>query len=189
MENFYIFIVVILFLLAISDLIVGVSNDAVNFLNSAIGSKAAPFKIIMLVAALGILVGATFSGGMMEVARKGIMHPEKFYFAEIILIFLAVMMTDIILLDAYNTLGLPTSTTVSIVFELLGASVAVALIKIKAIGQPMGEMGEYINSAKALAIISGILISVVIAFLVGAFVQYLARLVFTFNYSKTYSPL
>ncbi len=186
MENFYIFIVVILFLLAISDLIVGVSNDAVNFLNSAIGSKAAPFKIIMLVAALGILVGATFSGGMMEVARKGIMHPEKFYFAEIILIFLAVMMTDIILLDAYNTLGLPTSTTVSIVFELLGASVAVALIKIKAIGQPMGEMGEYINSAKALAIISGILISVVIAFLVGAFVQYLARLVFTFNYSKTY---
>ena len=186
MDNIYIFIVVILFLLAISDLIVGVSNDAVNFLNSAIGSKAAPFKIIMLVAALGILVGATFSSGMMEVARKGIMHPEKFYFAEIMLIFLAVMITDIILLDAYNTLGLPTSTTVSIVFELLGASVAIALIKMKAIGQSFSEMGEYINSTKALAIISGILLSVVVAFLVGAMVQYLARLVFTFNYSKTY---
>ncbi len=186
MENFYIFIVVILFLLAISDLIVGVSNDAVNFLNSAIGSKAAPFTIIMIVAALGILVGATFSSGMMEVARKGIMHPEKFFFAEIMLIFLAVMMTDIILLDAFNTLGLPTSTTVSIVFELLGASVAISIVKMKALGQSFSEIGEYINSTKALAIISGILISVFVAFLVGAIVQYLARLVFTFNYSKTY---
>jgi phosphate/sulfate permease len=186
MENFYIFIVVILFLLAISDLIVGVSNDAVNFLNSAIGSKAAPFKIIMLVAALGILVGATFSSGMMEVARKGIMHPEKFYFSEIMLIFLAVMMTDIILLDAYNTFGLPTSTTVSIVFELLGASVAIALVKMKMEGQSFAEMGEYINSTKALAIISGILLSVVIAFLVGALVQYLTRILFSFDYSKTY---
>ena len=186
MENFYIFIVVILFLLAISDLIVGVSNDAVNFLNSAIGSKAAPFKIIMLVAALGILIGATFSSGMMEVARKGIMHPEKFYFAEIMLIFLAVMMTDIILLDAYNTVGLPTSTTVSIVFELLGASVAISIVKMKALGQSFGQMGDYINSTKALAIIAGILLSVVIAFIVGAAVQYLARLLFTFNYSKTY---
>ena len=186
MDNFYIFLVVILFLLAISDLVVGVSNDAVNFLNSAIGSKAAPFKKIMIVAAIGILVGVTFSSGMMEVARKGIMHPEKFVFAEIMLIFLAVMMTDIILLDAYNTLGLPTSTTVSIVFELLGASVAIAIIKMKAIGQSFSEMGEYINSTKALAIISGILLSVVVAFLVGAMVQYLARLIFTFNYTKTY---
>ncbi len=186
MENFYIFIVVILFLLAISDLIVGVSNDAVNFLNSAIGSKAAPFKIILLIAAVGILVGVTFSSGMMEVARKGIMHPEKFFFAEIMLIFLAVMMTDIILLDAYNTLGLPTSTTVSIVFELLGASVAITLIKMRALGQPLAEMGEYINSGKAMAIIAGIFLSVVIAFAVGALVQYLARLLFSFNYSKTY---
>ena len=186
MESFYIFIVVILFLLAISDLIVGVSNDAVNFLNSAIGSKAAPFKIIMLVAALGILVGATFSSGMMEVARKGIMHPERFYFSEIMLIFLAVMMTDIILLDAYNTFGLPTSTTVSIVFELLGASVAIAIVKMRLEGQSFSEMGEYINSTKALAIISGILLSVVIAFLVGALVQYLTRILFSFDYSKTY---
>jgi len=186
MENFYIFIVVILFLLAISDLIVGVSNDAVNFLNSAIGSKAAPFRAIMIVAAAGILVGATFSSGMMEVARKGIMHPEHFYFSEIMLIFLAVMMTDIILLDLYNTFGLPTSTTVSIVFELLGASVALSVIKMRHIGQPLSEMGQYINSEKALAIIFGILISVVISFIAGAFFQYLARILFSFNYEKSY---
>ncbi|MEA1877759.1 MAG: inorganic phosphate transporter [Bacteroidota bacterium] len=186
MENFYIFIVIILFLLAISDLVVGVSNDAVNFLNSAIGSKAAPFRAIMIVAAAGILVGATFSSGMMEVARKGIMHPEQFYFSEIMLIFLAVMMTDIILLDLYNTFGLPTSTTVSIVFELLGASVALSVIKMKHIGQPLSEMGQYINSEKALAIIFGILISVVISFVVGAFFQYLARILFSFNYEKSY---
>lgn len=186
MENFYIFIVVILCLLAISDLIVGVSNDAVNFLNSAIGSKAAPFRAIMVVAAAGILVGATFSSGMMEVARKGIMHPDQFYFSEIMIIFLAVMMTDIILLDLYNTFGLPTSTTVSIVFELLGASVALSMIKMKHIGQPFNEMGQYINSEKALAIISGILISVVISFAVGALVMYLSRLLFSFKYEKSY---
>ncbi len=186
MESFYIFIVVILFLLAISDLIVGVSNDAVNFLNSAIGSKAAPFRAIMIVAAAGVLVGATFSSGMMEVARKGIMHPDQFYFGEIMLIFLAVMMTDIILLDLYNTFGLPTSTTVSIVFELLGASVALSIIKMNHLGQPISEMGQYINSDKALMIISGILLSVVIAFAVGAIVQYLSRLWFSFNFEKSY---
>ena len=184
MASFYIFIVVILCLLAISDLVVGVSNDAVNFLNSAIGSKAAPFRAIMIIAAAGILVGATFSNGMMEVARKGIMHPEQFYFSEIMLIFLAVMMTDIILLDLYNTLGLPTSTTVSIVFELLGASVGLSIIKMKHLGQPLSEMGQYINSSKALAIISGILLSVVIAFTVGAIIQYLARILFSFDYKK-----
>ncbi|MCD6347443.1 MAG: inorganic phosphate transporter [Bacteroidales bacterium] len=186
METFYIFIVVILCLLAVSDLIVGVSNDAVNFLNSAIGSKAAPFRTIMIIAAAGILVGATFSSGMMEVARKGIMHPEHFYFSEIMLIFLAVMMTDIILLDLYNTLGLPTSTTVSIVFELLGASVGLSIIKMRHLGQPLSEMGQYINSGKALAIISGILLSVVVAFTVGAIMQYLSRLLFSFNYQKSY---
>lgn len=186
MEQFYIFVVVVLFLLAISDLVVGVSNDAVNFLNSAIGSKAAPFRAIMVVAAAGILVGATFSSGMMEVARKGIFHPESFTFAEIMLVFLAVMLTDIILLDLYNTFGLPTSTTVSIVFELLGSSVALAIIKMKKMGQPLNEMGQYINSDKALAIISGILLSVIIAFLVGALIQYLTRIIFSFNYEKTY---
>ncbi|MQY78077.1 MAG: hypothetical protein GH151_02610 [Bacteroidetes bacterium] len=135
METYYLIIVVVLFVFAISDLIVGVSNDAVNFLNSALGSKAAPFKIVMIIAALGILFGVTFSSGMMEVARKGIFHPEKFYFGEIMIIFLAVMMTDIILLDIFNTLGLTTSTTVSIVFELLGAAVAVSIIKINASGE------------------------------------------------------
>ena len=128
MEAYYILIVGVLFLLAISDLIVGVSNDAVNFLNSAIGSKAAPFKIILAIAAAGVLVGAVFSNGMMEVARKGIFNPEFFAFNEIMVIFLAVMLTDILLLDFFNTIGLPTSTTVSIVFEILGSAVAVALL-------------------------------------------------------------
>ncbi|HAF29141.1 MAG TPA: phosphate permease [Bacteroidales bacterium] len=186
MENFYIVLVVILFALAISDLIVGVSNDAVNFLNSAIGSKVAPRYVIMIIASLGILIGATFSSGMMEVARKGIFHPEQFYFSEIMVIFLAVMLTDVVLLDIFNTLGLPTSTTVSIVFELLGSAVAVALIKIQYLGQTVGDLNTYINSGKALAIISGILLSVVISFTVGAFVMYLTRLVFSFNYKKTF---
>ncbi|MCF8304517.1 MAG: inorganic phosphate transporter [Bacteroidales bacterium] len=184
METLYLILIVILFILAISDLVVGVSNDAVNFLNSAIGAKAAPFKIIMLVAALGIIFGATFSSGMMEVARKGIFHPDQFYFSEIMIIFLAVMLTDVILLDVYNTFGLPTSTTVSIVFELLGAAVAVSIIKISNNADTLLQMSDYINSAKALAIISGILLSVIIAFAVGAFVQYLTRLIFTFNYKK-----
>ena len=186
MENFYIIIVVILFALAISDLIVGVSNDAVNFLNSAIGSKAAPRYVIMIIASVGIVVGTTFSSGMMEVARKGIFHPDQFYFSEIMIIFLAVMLTDVVLLDVFNTLGLPTSTTVSIVFELLGSAVAVSLIKIKHLGQTAGDLVMYINSGKALAIISGILLSVVVAFTVGSLVMYLTRLVFSFNYKKTF---
>ena len=130
MELTYLVIVIILFILAISDLVVGVSNDAVNFLNSAIGSKTASFKVIMIIAALGVLVGAIFSSGMMEVARKGIFNPSMFYFSEIMFIFLAVMITDVILLDGFNTLGMPTSTTVSIVFELLGAAVGMAAIKL-----------------------------------------------------------
>jgi phosphate/sulfate permease len=181
MENIYLILVVILFALAISDLIVGVSNDAVNFLNSAIGSKVAPFRIIMIVAALGILAGALTSNGMMEVARKGIFHPQHFYFSEIMMIFLAVMITDILLLDMFNTFGLPTSTTVSIVFELLGAAVAVSVVKIAGNPNALG-LDEYINTGKAMAIIGGILLSVGVAFTVGALIQYIARIVFTFNY-------
>ena len=183
MENFYLILVVVLFALAISDLIVGVSNDAVNFLNSAVGSKAAPKWVIFLMASLGVLIGATFSSGMMEVARKGIFHPEMFVFSEIMIIFLAVMITDVILLDMFNTFGMPTSTTVSIVFELLGAAVAVSVVKIKAAGgSAIMELSQYINSSKALAIITGILLSVFIAFTVGAIVQYFTRMLFTFNY-------
>lgn len=185
-EAFFIFVLVVLFVLAISDLVVGVSNDAVNFLNSAIGSKAAPFWIIMVIASLGIMVGATFSSGMMEVARKGIFHPGMFNFSEIMIIFLAVMLTDILLLDMFNTFGLPTSTTVSIVFELLGAAVAVALTKVLADEDGTKVVMDYINSGKALAIITGILLSVVVAFSVGAIVQFIARLLFTYNTERTY---
>jgi phosphate/sulfate permease len=183
LETVYLGIIIVLFLLAISDLIVGVSNDAVNFLNSAVGSKAASFKVILAVAALGIIVGSTFSSGMMEVARKGIFNPEHFYFSDIMLIFLAVMVADVILLDTFNTFGMPTSTTVSIVFELLGAAVAFSMIKIFTSPEALG-IGTYINSGKALAIISGILLSVVIAFSAGVIIQYLTRLVFSFGYEK-----
>src|SRR5210317_1215265 len=185
MENFYLILVVILFALAISDLIVGVSNDAVNFLNSAIGSKAAPKWVIFLMASLGVLIGATFSNGMMEVARKGIFHPDMFFFSEIMVIFLAVMITDIILLDLFNTFGMPTSTTVSIVFELLGSAVAVSIVKIKGMGGMVAlELPNYINSGKALAIITGILLSVLFAFTLGAIVQYITRFIFSFQYRK-----
>jgi len=182
MENIYLVFVIILFVLAISDLIVGVSNDAVNFLNSAIGAKAAPFRIIMITAAAGIFLGATFSTGMMEVARKGIFNPQFFYFSDIMVIFMAVMLTDIILLDVFNTIGLPTSTTVSIVFELLGAATAVAIIK--ATNNPDIPVSEYINSAKALTIISGILLSVAVSFIAGALIQFITRLFFSFDYAK-----
>lgn len=184
MLTFYLILVIILFLLAISDLVVGVSNDAVNFLNSAVGSKAASFKVIIAVAALGVLFGATFSSGMMEVARKGIFHPEYFYFSEIIILFLAVMVTDVILLDTFNTFGMPTSTTVSIVFELLGAAVALSAIKVFSDPNAL-SMYEYINSGKALAIISGIFLSVIIAFTFGVVIQYINRLLFSFDYEKT----
>ena len=185
MENVFLLIVAVLFLLAFSDLIVGVSNDAVNFLNSAIGAKVAPLRVILIVAGAGILMGTTFSSGMMEVARKGIFHPGAFTFYNIMIIFVAVMLTDVLLLDLFNTFGLPTSTTVSIVFELLGAAVGIAILTISAKGQDFSEMGNYINSGKALAIISGILVSVVVAFTVGAVVQYISRLLFTFNFGRT----
>ncbi|MCK5066459.1 MAG: inorganic phosphate transporter [Bacteroidales bacterium] len=186
MEAYYILIVGVLFLLAISDLIVGVSNDAVNFLNSAIGSKAAPFKIILAIAAAGVLVGAVFSNGMMEVARKGIFNPEFFAFNEIMVIFLAVMLTDILLLDFFNTIGLPTSTTVSIVFEILGSAVAVSIYKFTRSTEVVHEMSDYINVESSVMIIVGIFLSVIIAFSVGMIIQWIVRLAFSFNVKKTY---
>ncbi len=185
MDDIYIWMIVALALLAIADLIVGVSNDAVNFLNSAIGSKAISFRTIMIVASVGIAAGAIFSSGLMEVARKGIFVPSEFYFDEIMIIFMAVMITDILLLDFFNTLGMPTSTTVSIVFELLGAAVCVALLKIGADAElSIADLGDYINTKKAGEIILGILLSVVVAFSVGAFVQYISRLLLSFNFQK-----
>ena len=176
--------VVILLLFAVFDLVVGVTNDAVNFLNSSIGSRVAPFFVIMIIASLGILSGVTFSSGMMEVARKGIFHPQFFTMPELITIFLAVMLTDILLLDLFNTYGLPTSTTVSIVFELLGAAVAASAIKIMQAEGGAMALGEYINTGKAMMIVFGILLSIVVAFCCGAIVQFFTRLIFTFDYQK-----
>ncbi|QNK77186.1 inorganic phosphate transporter [Winogradskyella sp. PAMC22761] len=185
MDNLYIYMLAALAFLAVADLVVGVSNDAVNFLNSAIGSKAVSFKTIMIVASLGVAVGALTSSGMMEVARKGIFNPGEFMFNEIMVIFMAVMLTDILLLDFFNTLGMPTSTTVSIVFELLGASVAVALIKIYSdSSQTIVDLSTYINNSKAIEIILGILLSVVVAFTIGAIIQYASRLLLTFKFQE-----
>src|SRR6056300_1006374 len=184
MENLFLYILLALSVLAIADLIVGVSNDAVNFLNSAVGSKAISFRTIMIVASVGIAAGSIFSSGMMEVARKGIFNPELFYFDEIMFVFLAVMITDILLLDFFNTIGLPTSTTVSIVFELLGASVAMALIKIYNEGGDFAEVVNYINTSKASDIVVGILLSVAIAFTVGALVQWTTRVLLSFNFDQ-----
>ena len=183
MDVYFIMIVALAFL-AIGDLVVGVSNDAVNFLNSALGSKAISVRKIMILASLGVLVGSVFSSGMMEVARKGIFNPEMLLFSEIMIIFMAVMITDILLLDFFNTLGLPTSTTVSIVFELLGAAVAVSLIKISGLGNEFGDLVNYINVEKASQIILGILLSVFIAFSIGALVQFLARTILSYNYEQ-----
>lgn len=182
--DIYLIMIIALGLLAVGDLVVGVSNDAVNFLNSALGSKAISVRNIMILASLGVAVGAVFSSGMMEVARKGIFNPDMFFFSEIMIIFMAVMITDILLLDFFNTLGMPTSTTVSIVFELLGAAVAVSLIKIFATGGDASMLAEYINVTKATQIIGGILLSVFVAFSVGAIVQYISRLMLSYNYEK-----
>ncbi|MBL7472008.1 inorganic phosphate transporter [Robertkochia sediminum] len=184
MEQLYIFMLVALFVLAITDLVVGVSNDAVNFLNSAVGSNAATLRTILIIASIGVAVGAIFSSGLMEVARKGIFDPSRFYFDEIMIIFISVMITDILLLDLFNSLALPTSTTVSIVFELLGAAVAVSMIKILSADGSMLELGDYINGAKATEIILGILLSVAIAFTIGAIVQWLSRMLFSFHYER-----
>ncbi len=176
--------VIILIVFAVFDLMVGVSNDAVNFLNSAVGSHVAPRYVIMIISSLGIMVGVSFSSGMMEVARKGIFHPEFFTMPELLTIFLGVMITDIILLDLFNTYGLPTSTTVSIVFELLGGAVAVSMLKILQQEGSLLGLYQYINTGKAMVIIFGILLSIVVAFSLGAVVQFLTRLLFTFDYAR-----
>lgn len=183
MDFVFLGIVIFLFLLAVFDLSVGVSNDAVNFLSSAVGSRAASFKRIVLVAAIGVFVGAAMSNGMMDVARHGIFRPENLSFYDVIAIFMAVMVTDIILLDIFNTLGMPTSTTVSLVFELLGATFVVALFKIADPASSL-SMGELVNTEKALAVIIGIFLSVAIAFVFGTIVQFIARLIFTFEYKS-----
>lgn len=188
MDPVYLIIVIILLGLAALDLVVGVANDAVNFLNSSIGSKVAPLWGILTVASIGVMIGTLFSSGMMEVARSGVFYPEKFTFPAIMILFLAVMLTDVILLDLFNTFGLPTSTTVSLVFELLGSAVAVASFSIWTSGS--GEhLGEFLNSGKALAIIGGIFISIAVAFITGSLIMYLSRLIFSFNYNKTFRYL
>ena len=188
----YIFFLIVLFILAISDLTVGVANDAINFLNSAIGSKVARRKVIMIVASAGILAGALLSNGMMEVARKGLFHPQYFLFTEIIIIFMAVMFADVLLLDFFNTFGLPTSTTVSMVFGLLGAAIGMAFFKVGDGAtimidgvQKIAEISDFINSSKALTIISSILLSVVLSFAFGVVIQWISRLLFSFNTEKT----
>jgi phosphate/sulfate permease len=182
METIYLCIVIFLFVLAVFDLVVGVSNDAVNFLQSAVGAKAASFKTVLFIAGIGVFIGASLSNGMMDIARHGIYQPEHFYFAEIMCILLAVMLTDVVLLDVFNTMGMPTSTTVSMVFELLGGTFALALIKVH--GSDTLGFGDLINTDKALSVIMGIFLSVAIAFFFGMLVQWLARVVFTFNYTK-----
>ena len=171
-------------MLAVLDLWVGVSNDAVNFLNGAVGSKAASFKVIIFVAAVGVFIGAALSNGMMDIARHGIFQPQYFYFSEIMCILVAVMLTDVVLLDIFNSLGMPTSTTVSLVFELVGGTVALSLIKI-ANSDGAYQLGDLINTEKAFTVIMAIFVSVAIAFVFGAVVQYISRLVFSFNYKKT----
>ena len=184
METIYLGFVIFLFMLAIFDLMVGVSNDAVNFLNSAVGAKAASFRTIIIVAAVGVFLGASMSNGMMDIARHGIVLPEHYYFDEIMCIFLAVMITDVILLDVFNSLGLPTSTTVSMVFELLGSAFAMSMVKIA--HDTTGELSllNLLNTDKALSVIIAIFVSVAIAFVFGTLIQFLARLFFSFNYKK-----
>lgn len=190
MEPIYLAIVIILAILAVSDLVVGVSNDAVNFLNSAIGSRAASRRTIMWVATLGIMVGVLTSSGMMEVARNGIFHPGMFPFSDIMLLFLAVMLTDVILLDVFNTLGLPTSTTVSLVFELLGAAMCIALFNIADDpAHTIANLNDYINTGRTLGIISGILTSVVIAFVCGSVIMYITRLIFSYKFNNKLKSL
>lgn len=187
MDTIYYLVLIILMALAVSTLIVGVSNDAVNFLNSALGSKAAPRYVILAIASAGILFGSVFSTGMMEIARKGVFYPENFYFHEVMMIFLSVMFTNVILLDMFNTFGLPTSTTVSLVFALLGSAVAVALVKVWSTNaETLSDLGNYINSGKALGMISGILLSVILAFIVGTIVMYVTRVIFSFHYTKPF---
>lgn len=182
METVYLCIVIILGILAIYDLIVGVSNDAVNFLNSSVGSKAAKFRTMLIIASIGVFIGAALSNGMMDIARHGIYQPQYFYFEEVMCILLAVMLTDVVLLDVFNTMGLPTSTTVSMVFELLGGTFALALLK--TFNDDSIGMGNLINTDKALTVIMAIFVSVAIAFFFGMLVQWIARAIFTYNFKK-----
>lgn len=186
-----VFIILVSFMLVLAgiDLFVGVSNDAVNFLNSAVGCRIAPLQTILIVASLGVLLGATFSSGMMEVARSGVFHPDRFSFYEVMLIFFAVMVTDVLLLNLFNSLGLPTSTTVSIIFELLGAAVCAAAYKLNELGLSYSEIFEYIKSDRAVTIVSAILVSVAVAFVSGAVVQFVLRLLFSFRFQNTYRYL
>ncbi len=183
--DFYLILVIILLCIAVVDLIVGVSNDAVNFLNSAIGSRVASFKVILTVASLGILTGSLFSSGMMEIARNGIFNPNFFTFDKVMIVFMAVMLTDIILLDFFNSLGLPTSTTVSLIFELLGAALVTGLLMSFDRGQGFETWPQIINYSSAVTIIVGIFLSVFLSFIVGAVVQHVSRIVFTFKLKKT----
>ncbi len=184
--DIYLFVIIALLLLAISNIWVGVANDATNFLGPAVGSKAAPFKTVLIVAAIGIIVGVTFSSGMMEVARKGIVHPEMFHFQEIIIIFLAYAIGDLILLDLFNTFGLPTSTTLSLIFGLVGGGTVVSLLKISEMGGNVADLDQYINTAKVLTFATAIVLSIVLSFLFGAIIQYLSRLLFTFDYAARF---
>jgi phosphate/sulfate permease len=185
MDNLYLIIVVILVLLAVSDLIVGVANDAANFLNSAVGSRVASRWVILAVASIGIFIGTFFGSGMMEIAKSGVFHPNMFHFHDVMVLFLAVLIADIIILDVYNSLGLPTSTTVSLVFELLGAAVVVGLYVIYKDPNAMSlNLSDYINSTRALTILSAIFSSVIIALVCGSIVMFFSRLLFTFNYEK-----
>ena len=190
MNPIFTVIIIILALLAIIDLIVGVANDAVNFLNSALGAKVAPMKVILGVAAVGILLGVVTSNGMMEVARKGVFYPDMFTFTEVMFLFAGVMLADVILLNTFNTLGLPTSTTVSLIFEMLGSAVAITTYKIIHDNSiTFADMGQYINSGKAMVMISGILISVVVAFITGSVLMYLSRLLFSFRYQGMFKKV
>ena len=181
MDIFYLCILAFLIVLAVFDLSVGVANDAVNFLSPAVGAKVAKFRIVLIVAAIGIFVGASTSSGMMDIARHGIMTPQFYSLDDVMCIFLAVAATDVILLDIFNTLGMPTSTTVSMVFGLLGGSTALAMSKIVSSGMAYEQL---INTDKALQVIIGIFLSVAIAFVFGLIVMWITRLVFTFNYKK-----
>lgn len=182
----YLIVLIVLFILAVTDLIVGVANDAVNFLNSAIGSKVAPRHIILIAASFGVLIGTLFSSGMMEVARKGIFNPEMFRFSDVMAVFIAVMITDVLLLDLYNTFGIPTSTTVSLISSLLGGSLAISFIKIYQANKSWDLIGSYINITHVSAIFSAIFFSVIISFFAGSIIQFISRLIFTFNYEKRF---
>ena len=184
MEIVYFSFIVFLFMLAVFDLVVGVSNDAVNFLNSAIGAKVARFRTILIIASIGVFVGATMSNGMMDIARHGIFQPQMFSFNDLLCIFLAVMVTDVVLLDVFNTLGMPTSTTVSMVFELLGGTFILSLLKIATDETGLLGFADLLNMDKALSVILGIFLSVAVAFIFGTVVQWLSRLIFTFNYTS-----